>query len=214
VQTDGFLSSWIRDNWYRQGTSASLACATCILSEIKTTEQLFRVDVALGSRIYRGQDFFRQIGKNRFQNIANGDIWTQEQLLLGGIFEPDELGIRWTGVRRIDNLLKRILAKPVERVAFNVGVAIVFDVGFEVFEYATGAGRWANPYWTMEQKLRQTGVSIGGDVAIVVVIALWNPELWPGIVVYGVASVAWSYIHPIIDPGAFTEYRNLKPLQP
>ncbi|MCB8923674.1 MAG: hypothetical protein H6662_18970 [Ardenticatenaceae bacterium] len=37
---ESFLTDWTQNNWYRQGASASFACATCILSEIKVTQQL------------------------------------------------------------------------------------------------------------------------------------------------------------------------------
>ncbi|MCB8969125.1 MAG: hypothetical protein H6660_19785, partial [Ardenticatenaceae bacterium] len=35
---ESVLTDWTQNNWYRQGASASFACATCILSEIKVTQ--------------------------------------------------------------------------------------------------------------------------------------------------------------------------------
>jgi hypothetical protein len=213
VETNPLLNSWIRDNWYRQESSAFITCATCVLSEIKTTEQLFRLRVTLGNKTYKGQDLFRQIGKGKFQNIASGDVWTEEQFLLGGILEPAELEVRWTGSRQIDNLLKNLLSKSGGRIALNVGVAVVLDVGFEGLEYATGTGRWANPYWTPDQKKNQAIGALTGDLIIVGVIAYFDPPLLAGIGIYFIGSTAWGYIQPVFQPDDFIEIRNLKPLE-
>ncbi len=210
---ESFLTDWTQNNWYRQGASASFACATCILSEIKVTQQLYRPRFTLGSRTFLSEDIFRKIENNTFENIENGNIWTEEQFLLG-VFELDELEVRWIGSRQVDNILKRIMANTAGRIALNIGVSAIFDVGFETLEAATGTGRWANPYWTYDQKLRQGVVATGGDLFIVGALAWWNPSLWVAIPVYFVASAAWSYIHPVILPSQFVETRNLAPLRP
>ncbi len=207
-----FISTWIQGNWYRQGASASFACATCILSEIKVTQQLFRPRYDFGAGSFLSEDVFRMMRKGVYENIKNGDVWTEEQLLFG-TFDPDDLTVKWTGSRQVDNVLKKILANTAGRIALNIGISAIFDVGFEALEAATGTGRWGNPYWTQEQKLWQAGFSIAGDLAIVFAIAWWNPSIWVGIPVYFVASVAWSYVHPIIFPGQFVETRNLSSLQ-
>ena len=153
------------------------------------------------------------VRNNTFENIKNGNIWTEEQFLLG-VFELDELEVRWVGSRQVNNVLKKIMANTAGRIALNVGVSAIFDVGFETLEAATGTGRWGNPYWTPSQKLGQAVVATGGDLLIVGALAWWNPSLWVAIPVYFVASATWSYIHPVILPPQFVETRDLAPLRP
>ncbi len=199
--------------WGSRTGSASFACATCILSEIKVTQQLYRPRYTIGSKTWIAEDVFRKVRTGTYENIKNGQIWTEEQLLFG-TFDPDDLSVRWTGSRKVDSVLKKILTNTTGRIILNIGVSAIFDIGFESLEAATGTGRWANPYWTHEQKLQQATVAIGGDLIIVGMIAWWNPSLWVAIPVYAVTSVTWSYIHPVIFPNQFTESRNLMPLSP
>jgi hypothetical protein len=212
---ESFLTAWTQSNWYRQGASASFACATCILSEIKITQKLYRLRWTIGSSWSAySDDIFRQVGKDTFEIVGrSGSILTKEQLLFG-TFEPGDLEPIWVSSRQVDNVLKKIMANTVGRIALNVGVSAIFDVGFEALEAATGTGRWANPYWTYDQKLWQGVVATGGDLFIVGALAWWNPSLWVAIPVYFVASAAWSYIHPVILPSQFVETRNLAPLRP
>jgi RHS repeat-associated protein len=211
ANANSFLISWSRDNWYRQASSGLVACATCVLKEIKTTEFLFRPHYTVGEKSWSTAGLFRQVGRDLYQSLDDGTIYTTDDLLFGTFLATD-LDVRWTGSRLVDNALKKLLAKSAGRIAFNLGVAVVLDVGFEGFEYATGTGRWANPYWTPNQKLRQAGVAIVGDLAIVVAIAVWNPELWIAIPVYFAGSLIWGAIHPVIAPGQFVEHRDLAPL--
>ena len=208
-----FLGSWLRDNWYRQSASASFACATCVLSEIKTTESLFRLRYTVGEKSWTSTGLFRRVGRGTYQSLDDAAIYSTDDLLFGTFLATD-LEVRWTGSRLADNTLKKLLAKPAGRLALNLGVAAVLDIGFEGLEAATGTGRWGNPYWSPQQKVRQAVVATFGDLAIVFAITWWNPELWVAIPVYFVASIGWSKIHSVLDPTAFTEHRNLKPLGP
>jgi hypothetical protein len=208
-----FLGSWLCDNWYRQSASASFACATCVLSEIKTTESLFRLRYTVGEKSWTSTGLFRRVGWGTYQSLDDAAIYSADDLLFGTFLATD-LKVRWTGSRLVDNTLKKLLAKPAGRLALNLGVAAVLDIGFEGLEAVTHTGRWGNPYWSPQQKVRQAVVATFGDLAIVFAITWWNPELWVAIPVYFVASIGWSKIHSVLDPTAFTEHRNLKPLGP
>jgi hypothetical protein len=213
ADSNSFLISWSRDNWYRQASSGLVACATCVLKEIKTTEPLFRPHYTVGEKSWSTAGLFRQVGRDLYQSLDDGTIYTTDDLLFGTFLATD-LDVRWTGSRLVDNALKKLLSKPGGRLALNLGVAVVLVLGFEGLEAATGTGRWANPYWTPNQKLRQAGIAIGGDLAIVLAITWWNPELWVAIPVYLIVSIGWSAIHPQLDPAAFAEHRNLRPFAP
>ena len=210
AEANSFTGNWLRDNWYRQTANATVACATCILS--KKTEQLFRLRYTIGQKSWVSTGYFRQIGQNTYQSLDDAAIHSTDDLLFGTFLAAD-FEVRWTGLRKIDTAFGKVLAKSSRRIAFNFGVAFILDVGFEGMEYATGTGRWRNPYWTGPQKFRQAGVAIGGDLAIVLALAAWNPEVWVAVPVYFVGSLAWSYIHPIILPNQFEENRNLAPLE-
>jgi hypothetical protein len=211
VNANNFLRSWLRGNWYRQGASAFVACATCVLSEMKTTEALFHLRYTVGEKSWTSTGLFRQVGPGTYQSLDDAAIYSTDDLLFGTFLATD-LEVRWTGSRLVDNALKKLLSRSGGRLALNLGVAVVLDVGFEVLEATSGTGRWANPYWTRDQKMQQAVFATGGDLVIVFAITVWNPELWIAIPIYFAASVAWSYIHPAIFPGQFEENRNLAPL--
>jgi RHS repeat-associated protein len=211
ADANSFLISWSRDNWYRQASSGLVACATCVLKEIKTTEPLFRPHYTVGEKSWSTAGLFRQVGRDLYQSLDDGTIYTTDDLLFGTFLATD-LDVRWTGSRLVDNALKKLLLRSGGRLALNLGVAVVLDVGFEVLEATSGTGRWANPYWTTEQKLIQARTAILGDLAIVAAVTWWNPELWIAIPVYFVASMSWNAVHPIMFPSQFEENRNLAPL--
>jgi hypothetical protein len=178
---------------------------------MKTTEALFHLRYTVGEKSWTSTGLFRQVGPGTYQSLDDAAIYSADDLLFGTFLATD-VKVRWTGSRLVDNALKKLLSRSGGRLALNLGVAVVLDVGFEVLEATSGTGRWANPYWTTDQKLIQARTAILGDLAIIAAITWWNPELWIAIPVYFVASMTWSVVHPIIFPGQFEGNRNLAPL--
>ena len=212
------LLAWAGDNWYKQaiGVSANLGLAQS--AELKVTASVLQVSYSFkaGQQVRTVSGAYRSVGRNLWQAIDDPNAIYKTKDFMLGAFLASDIKTRWTKAK-VDNRLKAILNTdykkvPVGRIGMNVGLATLLNVGFEGYEFATGTGRWGNPYWTGYQKVNQSLIGIGGDLLIVTAIAWWNPGFWTGIGVYFVASVGWNYIHPVIFADDFVEHRNLKPL--
>jgi hypothetical protein len=77
------MGGWLRDNWYRQGASAAFACATCLLSEVKTSESLFRLRYTVGENSWTSNGLFRRVGFGRYQSLDDAAIYKADDLLFG-----------------------------------------------------------------------------------------------------------------------------------
>jgi hypothetical protein len=97
----------------------------------------------------------------------------------------------------------------------SAGLAFLVDVGFEGYYFATGSGRWDNPYWTPAQKGFQAGLVIGSDALLAFGLAL-APVDWP--VALGIAFL-WAVSSeqvfentPYVGEFLYGEHRSLQPL--
>jgi hypothetical protein len=97
----------------------------------------------------------------------------------------------------------------------GAGLTGVVDAGYELYGFATGSGRWGNPYWQPWQKNTQAGLVVGSDIALAIGLAL-APVDWPiaAIIAFGWAVSAESIFteFPLTAP-AYYEHRNLQPLE-
>ena len=100
------------------------------------------------------------------------------------------------------------------RTAASLGLTAAIDVGFELYGYSTGTGRWGNPYLSGRQKIGQATAVIVSDLALAGTLAFYGVAWYIAIpVTVGWVIVAEPFVFENIFPGLYEENRKLKPLQ-
>jgi hypothetical protein len=96
----------------------------------------------------------------------------------------------------------------------SLGATFLIDTSFELYGATTGTGRWANPYWTTQQKVRQAGLVIFSDLAFTGGLLLLTSNPYVVIPVAFLWAIgAEPVIFQNIFPELYQENRNLRPLE-
>ncbi|MBP8002484.1 MAG: hypothetical protein KA314_24480 [Chloroflexi bacterium] len=147
-----------------------------------------------------------------------GGYYSLITALRGGRYRFNQLGttVDIEGLALIDYQSGKLLKDAVALRTFtSVGLTAGIDIAFELYGYATETGRWANPYWTKDQKIGQAFFVIGSDVALAGTLAFVGFNWYWAIPAAFIWAVFADDAFAAFPPTAplYTTHRMLQPLE-